>query len=598
MTKVYIKEKRFLKNFIIILLILLVIAAAVVSVVYRMSINALENEIHNMYQSTTDELLDKMEDAIAQTNYTGSRLILDSRVQLYYTHYAPDYLLDGYYGLVDEKLRGHAISYIDTIILYAPKYDRMMTSQRPEKTYSMEEVKKQASMVDITWLEDVLKLEGRGTSIVVRARNDRWPYYLSVMKNWRTTSLDGYVVLNINLVKLHDHLIAGRSDTMKIFLVDEDEQVILEEDKESLFKPVSQVEFLTPYRPGESFTQLRSENGHNYMYAQAYSEKYGLTFVTYTLVDDYYSQISTTQRNLILALCVSVLVAVSLAGIYSIKLVKPLQDIQRLLSSPAVVEENKGQYDENIRDIADQIISHLQTNSTLRRELDSRLDLLKDTQMLALQAQINPHFLFNTLNAISLTVESDCGNAHPGVLMLNELSYVLRYSLSDSGNVSIWEELEFVKKYLTIMEYRHGDLNITIDVDESLYNCAIPKLVLQPMVENSIQHGLAKLTDGRKGALTLSITKRLHKYPDGVECPSVWLEIKDNGVGIGQEQLEKLRKRIGGYSGISREHIGLSNVSHRFYLMFHNEQQVQVDSVEGEGTCIRVIFPMKNLEDT
>lgn len=598
MKRVYVKEKHFLKNFIIILLILLAIAVAVVGVIYRVSINAVENEIKNMYQSTTYELRDKMEDAIAQTNYTGSRLLLDSKVQMYYTSIAPDYLVDGYYGLIDGKLKSHATSYIDTIILYSPKYDRMITSQQSEKTYSMETATEQGAAVDITWLEDVEELAGKETSIVVRAKNNRWPFYISIMKNWRTGNLDGDVILNINLEKLHDYLIAGREDTMTIFLVDENQQVILEDDKESLFKPISEVEILESYRPGESFTLHCSENGHNYMYAQAYSEEYGLTFVTYTLVDDYYSQISGTQRNLILALCLSVLVAVSLAGIYSIKLVKPLHDIQRLLSSPAIVEENHEQYDKNIREIADQIISHLQTNSTLRRELDSRLDLLKDTQMLALQAQINPHFLFNTLNAISLTVESDCGNTHPGVLMLNELSYVLRYSLSHGNNVSILKELEFVKKYLTIMEYRYGNLDITVECNEELYCCAIPKLVLQPIVENSIQHGFAGQTGDRKGALMICITKRMHKYPSGVECPSVCVEIKDNGVGIEQEQLEELRKRIGDYSGISREHIGLSNVSHRFYLMFHNEQQIQIDSVKGKGTCVQVLFPIKELEGT
>lgn len=591
------KEKRFFRNFTMIFFVLLAVVILMVGIAYMMSVNALEKEIRNIYQNSTYDLQVRVEEILQQCNLMSSSLVIDDTVQLFYSHAAPESLISGYYSIIKTKLNSHAVPYIDSIILYAPKFDRMISSQSADKSYDMESALNEWPAADVSWLETVETQESTSTAIVVRAKNHIWPYYLSIIKNWSKGGVEGAAVLNINLAKLHDHLVSENNRLTQVYIVDSDQQVVLQNDKQALTVPVSDVEALNAYRSGTSFSEIQTAGDNRYVYAQAYSEEYGLTCITVTQINEHYGQLKDVQEIIILVFLIAFFVTFAIAIIYSYRLVKPLKDIQKLMDSPLTLGHDHKQYDENIRDIAEQLISHLQTNNRLRQELDSRLDLLNDTKILALQAQINPHFLFNTLNAIRLTVENDCGNSHPGVLMLDELSFVLRYSLSDINVVSIRDELEFTKEYIAIMDHRYGEIDTQIDAEEGVFRCAIPKLVLQPLVENSIQHGLAPCIGMKKTELKISVKKIHYQYPNGTECPSVCIEIADNGIGMGEDTLEKLRKSISDYNKISREHIGLTNVSHRFYLMFHNEQDIQVESFSGKGTTVRIFFPANELED-
>ena len=141
------------------------------------------------------------------------------------------------------------------------------------------------------------------------------------------------------------------------------------------------------------------------------------------------------------------------------------------------------------------------------------------------------------------------------------------------------------------MQYRYEVFEVLMDVDEKLYDYAIPRLVLQPLVENALQHGLAACLSVRHGTLTLRVREIHHAYESGRELPSICIEIIDNGIGMDEKQLQELRSCIADHGEISRKHIGLSNVAQRFYLLFHNEQEITLESVFGQGTQIRIVFP-------
>lgn len=588
------KEKRFLANFTMIFLVLLAVVIILVGVAYFMSVNALENEIQNIYQNSIYDLQVRLEDVLQQCNLMTSYIVNDNTVQLYYSHAAPELLLESYYSTIYTKLNSHAIPYIDSIILYSPKYDRMI-SNSSNNSYQINDVLQEYPSLDISWLDNVESMGGRETVVIARAKNNTWPYYFSVIKKWSRAGVEGVVILNVSLSKLYDHLISSNSLLSEVYIVNDQDQVILEPEKSSLMVPVGDIPKLSSYEEGFSFSRVQDREGKHYVYAQAYSELYGLTSITVTQVNDHYNQIKDVQRTIMFVFACAFLVAFVIAVIYSYRLDKPLKDIRRLMDSPMTMDDN-AQYDESIRDIAEQLISHLQTNNRLREELDSRLGILNDTKILALQAQINPHFLFNTMNAIRLTVENDCGNDHPGLLMLDELSYVLRYSLSDINVVPIMEELRFIKEYISIMNHRYGEIETSIEADPETYKYMVPKLVFQPLVENSIQHGLAPCIGMQNTKVIIRVSKIQYRYPNGVEQPSVCIEIEDNGIGMGDAALNRLRASISDHSNISREHIGLTNVSHRFYLMFHNEQDIMLESKPGEGTKVTIVFRANEMD--
>lgn len=551
--KYYIKNKLFFRNFCILMAILLTISVLVTAAVYRMSSRALQQEITGMQETVTSELTKRVEEILLKGNRITVDLALDEMIQLYFACENPEKLVKDYYDDITDKLSIQGMDYIDSIILYAPEYERVFDSSWDGNfSYADEEVPE-----ELLWMEefkDNLDIK----KIYTRAQADGWPYYITLVRSWSSKTAEGFIFLNIDIEKLYDELIAGRNDALQLYLVDDKQRVILKDDKEALYTPIEDIVGLDLYQKGKSFSEIQMYGKSTYTYAQVSSDEYDFTSVTITPVGDYFVRISQVQKQFIFALCLAIGVATVLACIYSIKLVKPQEE-----------------------------------SSQLRQELVQRTDLLKDTQLLALQTQINPHFMFNTLNIASLMIESDCGDGHPVSQILGGLSDILRYSLSKAKTALIKEEITYVEKYLAIMEYRYGEFEVELNVDEKIYDYMIPKLTLQPLVENALQHGLVPCFGIRPGKIIIQAEEVMHTYENGKELASVCIDIIDTGLGMDEEKLKELRDSITDHYHIPADHIGVFNVAQRVWLLFHEEQKVTIDSTFGKGTHIQLVFPAK-----
>ena len=175
--------------------------------------------------------------------------------------------------------------------------------------------------------------------------------------------------------------------------------------------------------------------------------------------------------------------------------------------------------------------------------------MAKEAELKALQTQINPHFLFNALHTTSFFVRKDPNKAREIII---DLSTYLRYNLENSCKlVPLEMELEQVKAYFNIEKARFGDkISLNIDVDENIKNISIPSLIIQPLVENSIKHGLLKK---REGGFVNIIAKK--------ENNGCLITIEDNGIGIDQKIIDNLDDRID-------KNIGLKNVHNRIKLIY------------------------------
>lgn len=568
----------------------LLIVILTASIVYQIFLRALEQEVQNMNQHTAHELTSRMEEVIEQSNRIAAEILADSDVHLFFTHYDPGVLLEDYYTQLEQHFRISGIDYIDSVILYAPRYERIIYGDDPEQVYRLSEAERLPELYDLSWLDSIPENERTATVLCTRAKCDRWPYYLSLVKRYRAGKIDGVAVVNIDLQKLHDHLVSNKTEMVQLYIVDEAQQVILMANKQTLYEPVENVPFLSNYQPQETFSQLQMSSQNSFAYTQEFSEEYGLTCVAITQIGDYMVRLSQLRSRFLAVITIAAIVVIVLGCAYSIRQNRPLQDIRHFLENTDQPKDTM-EYQEEIRDIVDRIISHVQSNSQLRQELDSRMELLKDSQMIALQTQINPHFLFNTLNVISLMTESDCGDGHPAVQMLSELSEILRYSLSEAQNVRICEEIAYVKRYLYIMKYRYEDFQVSIQLEDGIKNYAIPKLVLQPLIENALQHGLINCPDGKTRILKVQARAITYTYQTGNTLRSICLDVIDNGSGMNEKKLAEIRASIASPSKISKSHIGLSNVAHRFYLLFYREHEFFLESEVNKGTSVRIIFP-------
>src|SRR5580658_1942376 len=209
-------------------------------------------------------------------------------------------------------------------------------------------------------------------------------------------------------------------------------------------------------------------------------------------------------------------------------------------------------------------------NTRVEMNLEQHQQLLLKARMAALSSQINPHFLFNTLNTVSSLIRYDPDLARE---VLIKLSSILRRLLRQHETfVPLREEIEFVDDYLDIEVARFGrdNLRISKEVDERSVETFVPSMLLQPIVENSLKHGLSAKLEG--GAIVIRATAR-----DG----RLVIEIEDNGVGIPEARLAQ----------VYQEGIGISNVHERLRVLYGGDFSMDITSREGEGTRIRIEVP-------
>lgn len=201
----------------------------------------------------------------------------------------------------------------------------------------------------------------------------------------------------------------------------------------------------------------------------------------------------------------------------------------------------------------------------------------------ALQSQINPHFLFNTMESIrmNLIINGDEETSQ----VIHQFSQLLRSTISnDKAIISLSRELELVNHYLTIQKYRYCDqFNYDILIDPKIYEMNIPKLTLQPLVENAIHHGL----ELKKGVGHLFISSEI--LHDKIE-----ISIEDNGVGIAPKKLIAIQSAL--YTGRFEDpnHIGLTNVHHRIRLQYGDKYGLRINSKLNVGTKVDLILPLLN----
>jgi two-component system, LytTR family, sensor kinase len=212
-------------------------------------------------------------------------------------------------------------------------------------------------------------------------------------------------------------------------------------------------------------------------------------------------------------------------------------------------------------------------------KLEEQERLLLQARMAALQNQINPHFLFNTLNSISSLVRFDPDTAREMIL---KLATILRRLLhSTESFITLREEVEFIDNYLDIEVVRFGrdKLRVIKDLDPASLEAMVPSMLLQPLVENCIKHGLAPKVEG--GSITLR--SRVIKS-------RLVVEVEDDGVGIGVgHEFVREADQADGWPGMG---IGMANVAERIKVLYGDAAKMKIDVRDGGGTIIRLRLPI------
>jgi two-component system sensor histidine kinase LytS len=225
-------------------------------------------------------------------------------------------------------------------------------------------------------------------------------------------------------------------------------------------------------------------------------------------------------------------------------------------------------------------LAHLFSNQIELAEIENQRKLLNDAEIKALQAQINPHFLFNAINTIISYTRTSPNIASD---LLVKLADVFRSNINPgSSNVTLEKELEHCDAYIGIEKARFEDrIKISYDVSPEALLCKLPPLILQPLVENALKHGILPREDG--GEIVIGACK---------SNGTIRIAVKDNGVGMDQDQVKALFSEKHKTANSNGSGIGLKNVNARLVALFGADCALSVDSLPGKGTTVSFAIPV------
>lgn len=323
-----------------------------------------------------------------------------------------------------------------------------------------------------------------------------------------------------------------------------------------------------------------------------------------------YNESKEKEGKIYKLLTLFIVITISVSVIYTVLFIKDILNKLQVLFDAATNVSNRefkeitgrktniyeidilyNAFDTMVRDLKGYIDS-LKENAKLEAKLrDDEMKILKYenalklSQLKVLQSQINPHFLFNTLNCINQTAISE--KAFNTEELITSASSMLRYSLSMmSRNATLAEEINVVKQYIFIQKKRYDDrLTFNLDINYEVENIEVPGMTLQPFVENAFIHGIEPMEEG--GEISIKISE------DGGYCKII---IEDNGCGIHQETLSKIiegsgdTKHTGHTTGL-----GIKSVVNRLEILYGEKNMFSISSKEGLGTKIFLQIPIREL---
>ncbi|MCR8634171.1 sensor histidine kinase [Paenibacillus radicis (ex Xue et al. 2023)] len=343
---------------------------------------------------------------------------------------------------------------------------------------------------------------------------------------------------------------------------------------------------VTSFNPSHQGYMIKEFNGKQYFFTEIKSGYLGWTYLSLIPFDKIFMKIILMKNILLVGFIASLLVVMALAINFSRSLTRPIEELMgqmrqvqkgdfRLAEAETagwinVQMDEVGQLQRTFRVMIQQI------NELITENYAKQLTI-KETQFKALQAQINPHFLYNTLESINWMAKA---NGQPQISrMVESLGFLLRSSISLKETlITVGEEMEIVMNYITIQKFRFEErLIFEMDISDEVKGLLLPKLTLQPLLENSIHYALESMIE--------PCFIRIWAYR---EPGRVLLIVEDNGPGMEEELLNQVRR---GEARTRGSGIGLKNIEERIIIAFGEGYGLQLDSEPGKSTKVSVIIP-------
>ncbi|MBP1993230.1 sensor histidine kinase [Paenibacillus eucommiae] len=318
-----------------------------------------------------------------------------------------------------------------------------------------------------------------------------------------------------------------------------------------------------------------------YLITEVRSHRYDWTLKTMIPLQQLHDQIERTIYISIIVTILCVLLGLGVTQLIVMDIVIPIKKLMMNMKQgvrgvePLRLKKFRGA--QEVTKLNDTFISVLLEIHQLNHEVMATQQKKQAAEVRALQNQLTPHFLYNTLNSIRwMAIIQKQDNIKE---MADSLSSLLAYSIRDPGQrVTIQDEINILYDYIKIQKVRYQDFILIVDIPESFYDLHMLKFLLQPIIENAVMHGISEAS--RSGEI------KLHAYK---ELNELHIVVSDNGCGMSEDRLEQIRDLL--HSGKESNHLGLKNIHERIQLHYGKKYGLQIESDFDEGTRVELVLP-------
>lgn len=423
-------------------------------------------------------------------------------------------------------------------------------------------------------------------------------YAFTVVRKIMDRSLQpiGLIAIDANISVIDDQIAELDQVTKgKSLIVDQAGNVIYDSRKQLVASNLSTDETVKQARQWRG-SFFHTEAGEQWLNIYSTSERTGWKVITSIPVSELTSETVAVRSVIWITTIIAVILSVAVAIVLSYAITKPLRRMASLMKR---VQEGNFQvkfpvkYRDEVGLLGSQFNRMTVRLEQLIQDIYEMETKKNKAELQALQNQINPHFMYNTLESIRMSAEVNDDSSTAD--MIATLGKLLRYSISDlDGYTVLRDELQHVQHYVELLNYRYPDrFVLQCEVEQELLNRPVIKLMLQPVVENAIYHGL----DERKSRMFISIRTVVSQHV-------VAIRIADNGIGIEPDRLAQLNEGLGNPrrfgvapgpegEGAKSGGIGLKNVNERIKLQYGPQYGLSVSSVPEEGTEVEILLPVE-----
>jgi two-component system sensor histidine kinase YesM len=439
-----------------------------------------------------------------------------------------------------------------------------------------------------SWYKKAIEAKGKVVISSSHVQNMILNEYNSVISLSRELSSDvGDEKLGVLLVDLNYSVINDICNKIKlgnrgyVFIVDAQGNIVYHPEQQ-MINNNQKIELISQVMrtPGSSF--VTSEGTNSRMYTIKTSQSTGWKIVGVNYVDELVSNKHELQTYTFFGGIGFLIIAVLLSIILSLRISRPIKHLESSMK-----EVEKGNFDIQVDIQSSNEIGHL-SNRFNRMTIEIKelmlqnikeQELKRKSELQVLQAQINPHFLYNTLDSIIWMAET--GKSKEVILMTASLAKLFRLSISKGQEfISIFNEIEHIKNYLTIQKMRYkSKLDFEINVDKSILSNKVIKIILQPLVENAIYHGVRN--NAGKGYIQITGIRKGNR---------ILLQVIDNGIGMSPEEIHKMYQKD--RTSEKGSGIGVQNVNRRIKLHFGDPFGLHFESELGRGTTVNIWLPV------